>query len=1443
MVTNDSEPNHVRRSFQDIVDDGGYHLEQASVYARMGLRSSIEWEQLLLSPRVLIVSEAGAGKTYECRAQHAARWAAGEPAFFFELATLSNTPVNDLLDAEEQKRFDAWRKSQSDVATIFLDSIDELKLTLGSFEQALKRLSRELSGQLGRVKLVITTRPIPLDLALIKKHLSVPAKGELIASEQAFADVAMGADRNQRNTDHSAPDWRHVTLLPLSLGQIREMAGLHGIRDVDTLLEDVRNHHAEDFIGRPQDLIELFADWRDYHRIRTHREQISHNISIKLRPRTDRREKTPLSEDRALQGARRLAFAALMTRKLTLRHSAEADRGGEAGSALDPASILSDWTADERQTLLERALFGFSNYGRVRFHHRSVIEYLAASWLDDMLNRGMSIKSAKRLLFTQTLQSTRIVKPSLRPVAAWLALSQSSIFKEVRDREPEVLLSHADPESLSPEQRIIALRDYVERHGHLKWQGLRIPQVQAHRFASKEIGIEVLRLWHGGVINPEVRDLLLTILAAAPIEDAADLAYSVATSSSGDIGERLCALDVLVRLNEPRIDSVTQSMEAQPNLWPSGLLRSSIPALFPKHVTAERLCRILEHIDDPQRGVDLLNHLWVPLIVELPIESEYLEVLREGLTSLVAEGVEWRKEWPHAVSPRPYLLPALAAVCHRHILGGNFSVAVINSCVRVLRLVSTGDAYSDDESIKKLRQAFETAPANIRELAFWTDDSFCHECNQQTDAWRRFFEISSYGTVSLSAEKDRTWILHSLSDQTRPADERAVLLEAAMQTLASGQGAFDDHLRSLKEYVADLPELIATLDARLQPSPASRTNAQIELRHRKQAEEARRRRDKDHASWIEFWRTVATNPDTAFSPDQAGRTAWNLWQAMNRSGDESRSSGWNRRFIEKYFSKDIADRLRVVMKSIWRKDRPTLRSEREHEKEDTFLIRWQFGLAAIAAEAEDPQWALQLSVEEAELATRYVPLEFSAFPSWLDSLCIAHPNTVERVLGPELTSELDRLATPHTHFQILQNIGYASQTVAKLFLPRLDAWFEAKYQHAPKDENTTWAASRLRRVMALLLKYGGPQAAQRLSDVSIEQLKQGLDGGLAQAWMPFIFQLNPEKGADILDQEFRGITPSVESEAVSWIGTLFGDRHNESLVTLQSPGFTPPVLLHLVRLAYRHVRPEEDRHHEGVFTPCLRDHGEQGRNALLSALLSTQGQAGWQAKLEMANDPLFNHFQHRAMHIAREKAAEEADGYALPLSAVVDIVRYREASPSTREEMFELLCDRLDDIDDLLLQDDSPREAWATISDEKLMRREIARVLRIASNNAYRVDQEAVTADEKETDIRLHATASGLQAVIELKLAGNRSGRDLRDTLEQQLVTKYMAPDSCRAGCLLVTVNATRRWEHPDTGVKIDVNGLEMLLQQEAARIEAKLQGQLRVTARVLDLRPRLPPE
>jgi hypothetical protein len=905
MNENASPPSSIQRSFRNLSAAEVADIEKVSVLVRDGWGGSFGWDELLRSDRVLIVSEAGAGKTYECQAQQRRLWTAGEPAFFLELATLAGSSVREMLSQEEEDRFETWLRSQSEVATFFLDSIDELKLTLGKFDQALKRLNKALAGQLGRARVIITTRPVPVDRELIVRHLPVPASAEAAPTAEAFADMVMDRGKKKPQDDSRPKTWRNVGLVPLSPEQMREFAVLQRVPDPDALLADIRRRDAEEFAERPQDLIELCSDWREHQRIRTYREQVETNIAAKLKPSTERKERATLAQDKAIEGASRLALAAMLTRKLTLRHSAESDSILASEAALDVSKILPDWDADERATLLERPLFGFASYGRVRFHHRSVVEFLAAKRLDALLARGVSIKAIKRLLFAETAQGARTVRPSMRPVAAWLALSRETVFDDIVAIDPAVVLDHGDPQSLRPAQRIRALEGYVDRYGGGGWRGLNTPRIQVHRFASPELSDTVKRLWSKGIENPEVRDLLLQMIGAGKLEGCADIVHEVAMDGAGAVHERGFALDALLQLNDPRLEAIAVSLETDAARWPDATARRVVLDLFPGYLTVPRLLNILRRVRQNTRTVGELNYSFPREIESADLSAEYLDQLRQALTGLLVDGVTWEPDkFPNLRTKRPDLMAALVAACHRQCVQGIRTEPWVTSTLLAVRLLNEG--HNEKQTITELRRALADLPAEVREAAFWKEDAFLANLHQSKDAWHRVYDLSHRGCIQLNDEKDAAWVRRRLSDTKEPLDHREMMLWVEMVLLNRTATDHRELLEGLKPFVADAPSLLSIIDNRLKPQAGAAELRRLEAQSEKHAKQAERRTAKAHGSWVMFWREIVQDPGKVFAADRAESTAWNLWQAVERSGRESRASGWNRRFIEAQFGKELS---------------------------------------------------------------------------------------------------------------------------------------------------------------------------------------------------------------------------------------------------------------------------------------------------------------------------------------------------------------------------------------------------------------------------------------------------------------------------------------------------------------------------------------------------------
>lgn len=126
--------------------------------------------------RVVILSEAGSGKTEEIR--HAAQRLRneGKAAFFLRLENVC-TRIDDAFDVGSHDDFQDWLRT-GDEAWLFLDSVDEARLqSPRDFENAIRAIKRLLGDALSRARIVLTSRasewrPVS-DLRLCETHIAL----------------------------------------------------------------------------------------------------------------------------------------------------------------------------------------------------------------------------------------------------------------------------------------------------------------------------------------------------------------------------------------------------------------------------------------------------------------------------------------------------------------------------------------------------------------------------------------------------------------------------------------------------------------------------------------------------------------------------------------------------------------------------------------------------------------------------------------------------------------------------------------------------------------------------------------------------------------------------------------------------------------------------------------------------------------------------------------------------------------------------------------------------------------------------------------------------------------------------------------------------------------------------------------------------------------------
>ena len=945
--------------------------------------------------------------------------------------------------------------------------------------------------------------------------------------------------------------------------------------------------------------------------------------------------------------------------------------------------------------------------------------------------------------------------------------------------------------------------------------------------------------WSSGIENPEVRQILVNMVASGRYAQCADLVAGIAADVNASDRERFDSLFALIELGDYRGDALLESAVSLEPSWNARIARWIATHFYPEHVNEDQLVRLLTHVQTGSRRDDHFASSMARVIERADVDLGRLEALLPGVLALTRSlGVAVAAD--DALGDRKGRLQAsyiLRALCARLLEHGSNAPNLIEAAVLAYR--AAGHSSLDDERRRQLANLLDALPLERRRIVFEADYDCTARLERRREPQSMVGRLLFRGPIEYSQEKDQNWILSALADAGADSKRRAVLLRIIV-FLAPAAGA-ESLMDSVRAAIADSQTLAKELSEQLKARAPTPELLKMFAEQRIREERHRLRQANDRKDWTAFWTELAKRPALALAPGRVDATIWNLWKVLRKKSGSTNEGRWDRAFLEQCFSANVADALRRCLMTYWRGMKPTLRSERQSAEKNTYLVRWSIGLMGLYAEAEDPRWTKTLSTSDVELAVRYALLELNGLPDWLATLADAYGPVVERVLGGELSDELDTSgADGRWHSMLLQSLRYGRREVARVLQGRLTTWLAGPGIVLARSPHDSVAEAKLDQVIRVLLTHGDTTAKRWVQELATRQVSASGHGPYLFFWLPVLFRLNAVRGTALLLPILDKLPVETKGIAVKAIGCLFSERRVEGRADW-SKALPPATLLRLTRAFYHHVRPEKDAQHEDVYSPDSRDNAENGRRYVFDALIQAVGADAYQAKLELASDPMFTHAKDRIAALAQERLAEETDASLATMAQLTRLYHGRELAPVTSTDMAHLLSDRLDDLQGLMLQDNSPRAAWALVSDENSLRPAIALALDQMSRGAYTVDQESVTADGKETDIKFRAL-SGYQATIELKVGEKpRSGKELRDTIEDQLVNKYMAAANARTGCLLVTVaDADKRWQHPETGMRLDRRQLQQLLSEAAQLAQQRLGGDARVMARVLDLTPRL---
>jgi hypothetical protein len=253
----------------------------------------------------------------------------------------------------------------------------------------------------------------------------------------------------------------------------------------------------------------------------------------------------------------------------------------------------------------------------------------------------------------------------------------------------------------------------------------------------------------------------------------------------------------------------------------------------------------------------------------------------------------------------------------------------------------------------------------------------------------------------------------------------------------------------LREIAARRPAVKETLDLWLNPPALPVEEAAIAENMRQTQERHEREMAESDASWRTFVEDLRSNPAQlrwirAPTPELIDGRIYNLWQLVDGlAGSSMRHAGGDLRSVIPVLRREVVVELTSAFRQHWRQWTPTPPAERPTETRSARSPADLVGLLGVAVEAYDrPEWANQLSADEARLATLYAALEINGFPVWLPQLAAAQPDAVRESLLRCSLGEWNRnQAEPFEC--VFDDLARSDASVCALVAPALLAGFQA----------------------------------------------------------------------------------------------------------------------------------------------------------------------------------------------------------------------------------------------------------------------------------------------------------------------------------------------------------------------------------------------------------------
>lgn len=1383
-------------------------------------KTGIDWENIDKCQCVVILGEGKCGKTFEFKRQHHLLKNKNLFSFFLPLELLQDNELFDVITIEEEEEFERWKEgSMNDIATFFLDAVDELKLRQGTLRKALRKIKQAIGNALSRSRFYISCRPNDwndeLDYralaTLVAQDNSYEHRVEILDGQEIFnAIISNGNSHDIEKTNKkklSNEPIQILTLLPFTRNETLEFAKSYAPHHALAFERYLAEKELWHLYRLPYEIISALNQLFTEGKLGNLEEQLQFGIKQKVRA-VSNKKRNSLTEEKALEGAERLALALFMMK----RRSIHSEVSTNTVDMINIGEILTDWTYEERWELLGTPLFDPTGVNAFRFHHRSTQEYLAAQRLKKIREQGLSTRDLFGQIFAN-VKEEKVVIPSMEPLAAWMALWYPDIYSEVKIRAPSLMFRQGLPALLSIEHREELLCKYVEKFAsNSNWCGVGISHTELKRIATPELVPVVRELWTQAYTGYDTREILLELIYLTPMKDCMDLALNALFDNNLPYQHRLyAAWSVLESGDLEQKQKIGKAVIH--GGWPEQLVRNILSHLMPHAITEVEFLNLVKTLKEVPKNIHGLGYQLFQGVKSESLTNEQRINLRDNLAETI---------WIHRNKD--------CNVYDVHSKYDHFVDAVIYCCLTTVSLDPEdirqwawclAIAFHFGEHRTNIMAQTETEKLQdllskevlLREAYYWACLSLVEELGEELKSFHNSYVIDYGNVLHPFTENDISWLMNAFISNDSP-NKKNIAFQKLLQFIGSEKNP--QLAQKMVELTYDNEEYCIVLEKVLNPPPT--LPSEFEIKHQKQMLKNKENERNRIKGW-QIWREKVLSSDTFFlHEEELENTLYNVFEMLRQAKHLHQWGAWDSKLVETIFSIDFLEALRPKMSIFWKKADAPLYSERSKESKNTLSYESLMSLTAVKCCSEKSNWAASLSHDEAVKAVRISTIELNGFADFLSKLEIAHPLAVEEVFTSEIHAQIEDFLELEK-FPIFQDIFYSSsQLVKEITLSTLMSKLDVIAELIMKGY-----LSDLHHVFEIVATYGSKESKEafiNLIDNYLDAFQITTDE--RNSWVAILASLDLEKACNRVIQ----FSEDRSEGAVALFAIVFGDCYRGKQLSFEEiePIRRLNILKELVIRSYQVIKVIEDkRPEEESYQPNMLDDAQRAGGYLLECLSKTQVVGTISILYDLSSLAEFSHLSSRLKQMAIELAGRISEPQAMNTITFNKFDRELNYSPYDDASLFAVLNNRLDDFEHHLLNDEqSIIDTLRKVEGETELRRFISFWLQQNSRSVYTLSQEAVVISEKRTDIRLQPTAMDKYASIELKLDDDRnkwSGTDLKVALVDQLVGQYLNHERCYVGCLLIGMRKTRKWENPETKEKMNLNETVNWLQGIANKI------------------------